>query len=467
MTNQTTLKQIYQNKKLIEISQKVKRADYVLNENNPNYHAKLLLEALDQDEYDKASKVIEKLQGLSGAAEKAGLKTLSDAMDKAVEEINKFTGGGITDRVKSKLASIFSKSAPSENPILKGLAFASSLEKGFGALPTILKNNIKDINNKKGQKISEILTDDKAKKAFTNILQKAFIPEGTFGKLFGKIPYVSDINVVVNEMLESTPEKLAAVIKPATSGAKTSDIDPKIANPKANEGGGPLDKVKDKISSAKSLDDIVGVLKTLDQNTEIKNKITPAKLIKSIEKLKSDGGASKYTDDDLIKKFGMLSAGGLRAKVLEIIKGGKAAGGGGSKPAAGGQPGPAPGKAPEGKGKDANVQATQDGAKKAGIKDAKSLQVLLDTLDYDIGSLEGSLVVPQIQKLMRSAGLDEDQADGFIRGLMANFETDFKPKLADAINKEVEKRKKELESKGGGSKPAGGGGAPAGGTPTT
>jgi hypothetical protein len=455
MMNQSTLKQVYQVRKLNEISKKVKKADYLLNENNPSYHARLLLEALDQDEYDKASKVIEKLQGLSDAAEKAGLKSLSDAMDKAVEEINKFTGGGITDRVKSKLASIFSKSAPAENPILKGLAFASSLEKGFGALPTILKNNIKDINNKKGQKISEILTDDKAKKAFSNIIQKAFIPEGTFGKVFGKIPYVADINVVVNEMLESTPEKLASVIKPATSGAKASDINPKIADPKASAGSakgggsgeGLLDGIKDKISGAKSFDDLVNVLKKLDQNAEIKNKVTAAKLIQNIEKLKKDPGASGYSGQELVSKFSILGAGGLRDKVKELAKGGGGSKGSGSKN---------PNAAPSGPEKTTNTKQIQSDAKKVGIDNAKSLATLMNKLNIEVGSSNSAVVIPALKNVMAVDRVDEDQAEGYIMGLMSNFD-EFKGKIETAIQKAAEA--KAAKEKGTGTP------APAGGTP--
>lgn len=389
MMNPSTLKESYRLKKINEISKRVKRADYVLNESNVSYHTRLLLEALDEDEYSKATATIEKLQGLSKAASDAGLKSISTAIDTSVKEINKYTGGGI-DRVKSKLAAMFSKSSPDKNPILKGLSFASALEKGLGALPSILKNNIKELEQNKAKPVKDLLTDPNAQKTFAATIQKAFVPEGTFGKIFGKIPYINDVKTLVDEIMESTPEKLAAVIKPAAAGPQAADVDPQIADPKANA------------AAAKEL---------------------------------GQGGAGQ----------------------------GDKAGDKGA--AAQGTPGAAPGKAPEGKGKETNVRATQDNAKKAGIKDAKQLQVLLDDLGYEVGSLEGSLVVPELQKLMRKTGLDEDQADGFIRGLMSDFDKDFKPNLEKAINAEVEKRRKELEGKGGGGKPApsGGGGTPAGG----
>jgi hypothetical protein len=344
---QTTLKQHYQNKKITEVKSKLKLIDETLK-SSEEYQVAILLEALDADEYKQATEVIEKLQKINDAAKKANMNLLSGAIDNIVKEINSFTGGGLRSRLKSNISSLFSLT-PSKNPILAGLAMVASLESGFKILPTILKNNIPDIEkDKEKQKMTleDLAKDDqKLKNNIEKTLVKAFVPAGAFGKIFGKIPGVDTANLIADLFL-ATPIQLGEISKILDSGTKVADIDPNLANPQA---------------------------------------------------------------------AGSTSASGKET----------------SKPA------------PEQEKK--NIQITQDAAKKAGISDSKALLSLFDELGFKLGTFEGNLIVPELQKLQRKFNIPEDQTDGFIRGLMVDFEKDFKVKLQDQIKKEVERLKKDQE----------------------
>lgn len=230
----TTLKENYSNKKLSEIKTKAGKADALLNENNVDYHVRLLIEALDENEYKEATEVIEKLQKINDAAKSAGMDLLSGAINTIVKEINSFTGGGGLTRFKGRLSSLFSKT-PAKNPILAGLAMVGTLEAGFKVLPTVLKNNIPDIEtNKEKQNMpleDLIKDDDKLKKNVESTLVKAFVPTGTFGKIFGKVPGIDTQKLVV-DLLGATPAGLGEISKILAGGTSVADIDPNLANPK-------------------------------------------------------------------------------------------------------------------------------------------------------------------------------------------------------------------------------------------
>jgi hypothetical protein len=346
---QTTLKQHYQNKKITEVKSKLKLIDETLK-SSEEYQVAILLEALDADEYKQATEVIEKLQKISDTAKNAGMDLLTGAIDQIVKQINEFTGGGGLTRFKGNIASLFSKT-PAKNPILAGLAMVGALEAGFKILPTILKNNIKDIekdNEKQGMKLIELIQDDdKLKKNVENSLTKAFIPAGTFGKVFGKIPGI-DTNKLVQDLFNATPVQLGEISKVLNSGTTVADVDPKLASPEEAGGEAPS---QDK---------------------------------------QSGGEPSKQQQQQ-------------------------------------------------------NIKITQAAAQKAGISNGKALLSLFDELGFKLGTFEGNLVVPELQKLQRKFNIPDDQTDGFIRGLMVDFEKDFKVKLQDQIKKEVERLKKDQE----------------------
>jgi len=229
-----TLKEKYSSKKLDELSTKVRNAELALTEGNKDSHAKLLIEALDEDEYKKATEVIEKLKKLKDAAKDAEMDLLFGAIDAIIKEINKYTGGGDLARLGGKISSLFSKT-PAKNPILAGLAMAEVLEKGFELLPTILKNNISDIEtNKEKQKMSldDAVKDDEAlKKNILTNLEKAFVPSGKFGKVFGKIPGI-DNKKLITDLMSATPEKLMGFKKLLEAGPQVDDLPVELTNPK-------------------------------------------------------------------------------------------------------------------------------------------------------------------------------------------------------------------------------------------
>lgn len=362
-----TLKEKHQQKRILEVKSKLKKIDNRLMESSVNFQVDLLLEALDENEYKEATEVIDKLTKLGDAAKSAGMLLLPSAIDKVVKEINGFTGGGGLSRFKGKISSLFSKT-PAKNPILAGLAMVGALEAGFKILPGVLKNNIPDIEKdkaKQDQKLEDLASDEKIKKNITDNLVKAFVPAGTFGKLFGKIPGINAAELVA-DIFMATPKQLGELSKILDSGAKVAEIDPGLANPK-------------------------------------------------------EAGAA--TD--------------------------------GEKPGKPGKPGEA---SPEQKQK--NIKATQDAAKKAGISDEKALIALFDELGYKKDSFQASLVLPQLQVLQARLNIADDQTDGFIRGLMVDFEKDFKVKLQDKIKTEIENLKKEQEKSGEkGAGPAAGAGS--------
>jgi len=348
-----TLKDNYQQKRILEVQNKLKKIDNRLIESSMNFQVDLLLEALDENEYKEATEVIEKLTKLNDIAKGAGMNLLSAAIDKVVKEINSFTGGGGLSRFKGKISSLFSKT-PAKNPILAGLAMVGALEAGFKILPNVLKNNIPDIEKdkaKQDQKLEDLASDEKIKKNITDNLVKAFVPAGTFGKLFGKIPGINNTEELVADIFMATPKQLGEFSKTLNAGAKVAEIDPGLADPKeAGDAGG-------------------------EQKSGKPGEATP-------EQQKT------------------------------------------------------------------NIKVTQDAAKKAGISDGKALLTLFDELQYKVGSFEASLVVPELQKLQRKYNIADDQTDGFTRGLMVDFEKDFKVKLQDQIKKEVERLKKEQEKSG-------------------
>lgn len=233
-----TLKENYQHKRILEVENKLKKIDAKLIEASVDYQAHLLLEALDENEYKEATEVIAKLQKINDLAKSSNLDLLSGAINTIVKEINSFTGGSDLTRFKGRISNLFSKT-PAKNPILAGLAMVGALEMGFKQFPVILKNNIPEIETdkeKQGMKLIDIIKDDDAlkKNVETNLL-KAFVPSGTFGKIFGKIPGI-DTKQLISDLMNATIVQLNDIAKVLNEGPKTTDIDPALANPK--EAGG-------------------------------------------------------------------------------------------------------------------------------------------------------------------------------------------------------------------------------------
>lgn len=361
-----TLKQEYKLKKINELKHRVRKSELILIENDKDIQTSLLLEALDEDEYKKATEVIEKLRKISGVAKSLNLSILPKAIEDCVKDINTFAGGDFKTKAMGQLASLFSKSAPSSNPILKGLSFASALEAGFKSLQTVVKNNIKDIQNKMDVSIIKSSEEDPAiQKNISNALTKSFIPAGVFGKLFGKIPYIADSKKLIEEIMTLTPDQINQIYEPLNSGTKAADVDQNITDEDAND------------AAAKEIGD-------------------------------KEGG--KEAGEDEAKETSS-------------------------------------GKSQKGKAKDALVSATQKAAKSAGITDGEAMSSLMEKLGYELGSFEGSLVAPALTELMADKNIDADQIDGFIAGMMTDFETEFKNDIDKKIKANADKIKKDAADK--------------------
>ncbi len=131
-----SLKQRYQSRKKVDlIRERVKGIDkQLLVEQRA---ADLIVEAMNQQDLDKVSAIIEKLTGMKSA----GIEVLNKAIDAAIADVNKFTGGGPLTQAWSKMKQLVGI----ENPVVKVTTFANALEKGLGQIPQILKNNGIDV----------------------------------------------------------------------------------------------------------------------------------------------------------------------------------------------------------------------------------------------------------------------------------------------------------------------------------
>lgn len=240
---QKTLKQIYDQRKLVEVKNKLQIIDENLIKNNPDYQLAILFEALDEKEYAEVTEVINKLNKINAIAKKGELDFLSGACDQVIKSINDYAGAGALGKLASKAKSLFSRE-PGKNPILAGLGMVETLEAGFKILPTIIKNNIPDVEKDaemQKKKLSELIQDDdKIKKNVESALRKAFTPAGKFAKIFNqKLPGFDDPEFLMKDLLGATPLVLGEIANILRQGPPASEIDTDLANPeKAGEGGG-------------------------------------------------------------------------------------------------------------------------------------------------------------------------------------------------------------------------------------
>ena len=292
-----TLKEKHQQKRILEVQNKLKEIDNRLIESNVNIQVHLLLEALDENEYEEATEVIDKLTKLGDIAKDADMTVLPKAIDVIVKEINSFTGGGGLSRFKGKISSLFSKT-PAKNPILAGLAMVGALEAGFKILPNILKNNIpdieKDIENQ-DKKLNVLVTDKKTQKTIADNLVKAFVPTGTFGKLFGKIPGINDVAKLVKDIFNATPKQLGEFSKILSSGATVAEIDPTLAKPEEAGAAGEEASGKSKAQSPEQQKQQIAGVAAAAKDAGIKEEETVTRFLSNVMNFQ-DGIKNPYAD---------------------------------------------------------------------------------------------------------------------------------------------------------------------------
>jgi hypothetical protein len=223
-----TLKQQYDARKLQRLQERVSKADQqVLTETRA---ARLILEAMDEEDLNKATQIIDKLRGMKGK----GVGTLDTAIDKAVSELNKYTGGGPLTKAWAKLKS----KVGIDNPLVKVMTFANALETGLKQIPQILKNNIGEIKPDMADKsIADALGEDEEKKKIvTQNILKALSPKGIFGA-FKKVPYVDNMQVLAQDIMTAPLKAINTVVKQSAGGPQTDQVAPDMKDVAAGKGG--------------------------------------------------------------------------------------------------------------------------------------------------------------------------------------------------------------------------------------
>lgn len=209
-----TLKERYETQLLNAVVERATKADKALIAENKM--ATMLLEAMNQNDLKRASDVIDKLRTLKGK----GVGTLDMAIDKAIAELNKFTGGGPLTQAWAKLKD----KVGIDNPLVKIMTFSNALETGFKQIPTILKNNLGEITPEMATKsANDVIQDEDVKTNISNNILKALSPKGIFGA-FKRVPYVDNMKILVQDMLSAPLKNLNDLVKTTTSGPQTAEI---------------------------------------------------------------------------------------------------------------------------------------------------------------------------------------------------------------------------------------------------
>jgi len=218
-----TLQERYEEKRLNELRDRVKNDTDVLRD----HRFELMMEAMDPNDLKQAEKIIEKLRALKGQ----GLDDLDNAIEKAESELNKFTAKpGLLQKLGFK----------KNSPITKIMAFVSGLETAFKQLPSIIKNNVKDLKDledMKDQSLSSILNDEEKLKTLKANVERAFRPQGVWGS-FGTVPYIN-IQNFVRDIIDApvkTLTQITGVLKeiPPPPQPKSNDAEKTGTTPPEN-----------------------------------------------------------------------------------------------------------------------------------------------------------------------------------------------------------------------------------------
>ena len=196
--------------------------------------AQLILEVLDKEDLKQATKVLDRLSAIEKiAASDPNLKdSLGAAIADARKDVNDFTGGGMGVLLKKGATAIAQKfgAKAGSNPILKATMLLNALETGLKDMVSIVKNNAPNFDEKSKESLLKQLDDDAVKNVIKN-LKKAFVPEGIFAKLksifggsSGGMPYVKDIDVLVENIMDMPAPNLVNLIRTVTSDPISKEI---------------------------------------------------------------------------------------------------------------------------------------------------------------------------------------------------------------------------------------------------
>jgi hypothetical protein len=281
--------------------------------------AMMILEALDNDDIGNATVVLKKLNSIA----KASPPLLAASIKAAADEVNDFTGGGIGALVKKGgawLAKKFGAKAGT-NPILKALVLLNSLEVGFSDAVDVIKNNAPDFDGDIDKSLMDQV-DDKAAGRLRKILSKAFQPDGIFAKIksifgsTGGIPYVKNVDKMIEEIMLLPANKLTLLIKAATTGessAKAAEAAKDMVTV-GKQGGSPqAAKSNEPVKSVDNLAAAVATGQTQDKGGDVAAKATtmaqenPKKVVKQLvddisKRSNQDAGVVEKVLSALIKK---------------------------------------------------------------------------------------------------------------------------------------------------------------------
>lgn len=257
-----SLKKRYNAKRVKQLHEHVQSAHKTLLAEHQA--AQLIIEALDEDDLQKVSEIIDKLRGMQSPQ----LPVLSKAIKTAITELNKYTAGGTLTKAWTKIK----KMVGIDNPVVKITTFADALERGLGQFPQIIKNNLGDLKNidtsksltsllsepkkattgktndatlgdQKYSKDAETFSDDPvgshwpgpgsqnevdggspkgSLKVIADQMLKALAPNGLFGA-FKQVPYINT-KELVQELVTAPINAIAPVIKRVQTGAKAADV---------------------------------------------------------------------------------------------------------------------------------------------------------------------------------------------------------------------------------------------------
>ena len=225
---QLTLKQQYKAKKLKTLQEHVRSVDQrMLKE---NHVAGLIVEAMNKADLEKSTQIIDKLRKMTGK----GLKSLDTAIDTAIAEINKYTGGGTLTAAWTAMKS----KVGIDNPLVKMMTFANALETGFEQVPIIIKNNVGEVSKEDSEKNLTYMTgkkDPNVEDTVQKSLLKAFRPKGVFGA-FKKVPYINDMNEFAFELMNVPLKNLNVIIQQSAQGANSDEIAKDIKDTAAQSG---------------------------------------------------------------------------------------------------------------------------------------------------------------------------------------------------------------------------------------
>jgi hypothetical protein len=211
--------------------------------------ARLILEVLDKEDLKQATKVLDKLSAIEKiASSDPNLKdSLGAAIADARNEVNDFTGGGLSSLMKKGTTAIAQKfgAKAGSNPILKATMLLNAIETGLKDMVSIVKNNAPNFNEKSKESLMQQLDDNGVKNVNKN-LKKSFVPEGIFAKLKsivgssgGGMPYVKSIDELVDHIMMMPATSLVSLIRTVTSNPVSNEIQDTVKDMAQPSGGKP------------------------------------------------------------------------------------------------------------------------------------------------------------------------------------------------------------------------------------